>query len=67
MKLFDIKIDGKTYEFVNSINYNGKNYVAYEDAEQTYISEFIINDNNISFQPIEDDTVFEEVRKAMAL
>lgn len=66
MKLFEIKIGDKSYEFVNSITYNGKNYVAYQDNEQIYISEFIINEENISFSPIDDQT-FEEVKKAMAL
>ena len=66
MKLFEIKIGDKSYEFVNSIHYNGKNYVAYQDENAVYISEFIINENNISFIEI-DDTTFEEVKKAMAL
>ena len=66
MKLFEIKIGDKIYEFVNSIHYNGKNYVAFQDDNTVYISEFIINEDNISFTPI-DDTTFDEVKKAMAL
>jgi hypothetical protein len=66
MKLFEIKIGDKSYEFVNSITYNGKNYVAYQDDEKIYISEFIINEDKVSFQEIDEQT-FEEVKKAMAL
>lgn len=66
MKLFEIKIDGKTYEFINSITYNGKNYVAYQDNDTIYINEFVINEKDINFLDIDPQT-FEEVKKAMAL
>ena len=45
MKLFDIIIDNKKYEFVNSIHLNGKNYVAYTDNKNIYISEFVIEED----------------------
>ncbi|MCR4581587.1 MAG: hypothetical protein K5666_03660 [Bacilli bacterium] len=66
MKLFEIKIGDKSYEFINSIHYNGKNYVAYKDKKTIYINEFIINEKDINFLEIDEQT-FEDVKKAMAL
>ena len=66
MKLFEIIIGNKTYEFVNSINYNGKDYVAYQDNDNIYISEFVINDNNVDFKDIDEDTL-KEVKEALSL
>ena len=66
MKMFDIKIDDKNYKFVDSINLNGKNYVAYEDEESTYICEYIIEDDEIEFIPISEEEV-NTVKEAMGL
>ena len=66
MKLFDIKIGNKSYEFVNSIHYNGKNYVAYQDKDNIYINEFIIEEKGIKFVEIDEKT-FEEVKKVLSL
>jgi len=66
MKLFDIIIDNKKYEFVNSIHLNGKNYVAYTDNKNIYISEFVIEEDKVNFIEIDDKT-FEEVKEAMSL
>lgn len=66
MKLFDIMIGNKSYEFINSIHYKGKDYVAYEDKNTIYINEFIIKDNKVSFLEIDEET-FNEVKKAMSL
>ncbi len=66
MKLFDIIIDNKKYEFVNSIHLNGKNYVAYTDNNNIYISEFVIEEDKVNFIEIDDKT-FEEVKEAMSL
>ncbi len=66
MKLFEINIDNKNYEFVNSINLNGKNYVAYQDNDNIYISEFIIQDDKVDFKEIDEKT-FNEVKKALSL
>jgi len=66
MKLFDIIIDNKKYEFVNSIHLNGKNYVAYTDNKNIYISEFVIEEDKVNFIEIDDKT-FEQVKEAMSL
>jgi hypothetical protein len=66
MKLFDIIIGNKKYEFVNSIHLDGKNYVAYTDKKKIYISEFIIENDNVNFIEIDDNT-FNKVKEAMSL
>jgi hypothetical protein len=66
MKLFDIIIGNKKYEFVNSINISGKNYVAYTDNKNIYISEFVIEENKVDFLEIDDNT-FNAVKEAMSL
>jgi len=66
MKPFDIIIGNEKYEFVNSIHLDGKNYVAYEDKKNVYISEFIIKDDKVSFIEIDDKT-FNKVKEAMSL
>ena len=66
MKLFDIKIGNKSYEFVNSVHYNGKNYVAYSDKDNIYINEFIIEETGIKFIDIDEET-FEAVKKVLSL
>ena len=66
MKLFEIKIGNKKYEFVNSIHLNGKNYVAYTDKKKIYISEFVVENDNVSFIEIDDET-FNKVKEAMSL
>ncbi len=66
MKLFDIMIGNKSYEFVNSVHYNGKNYVAYSDKDNIYINEFVIEENNVRFLEV-DEATFEEVKKVLSL
>lgn len=66
MKLFEIKIGNKTYEFVDSIHLDGKNYVAYQDKENIYINEFTIEDEKVNFIEIDDNT-FDKVKEAMSL
>ena len=66
MKLFEIKIGNKTYEFVDSIHLDGKNYVAYQDKENIYINEFTIEDEKVNFIEIDDKT-FDKVKEAMSL
>ncbi|MBR6073074.1 MAG: DUF1292 domain-containing protein [Bacilli bacterium] len=66
MKIFDIRIDDKNYKFVDSINLNGKNYIAYEDDENTYISEYEIEDDEVKFTPVSDKEL-NTVKEAMGL
>ncbi len=66
MKLFEIKIGNKKYEFVNSIHLNGKNYVAYSDNKNIYINEFVIEEDKVNFLEVDDNT-FNTVKEAMSL
>ena len=64
--MFDIRIDDKVYRFIDSINLDGKNYIAYEDDENTYISEYEIEDHEVQFTPISDEEL-NKVKEAMGL
>ena len=66
MKIFDIKIDDKNYKFIDSINLNGKNYIAFEDDESIYIKEYSIEEDEVVFTPI-DDNELNTVNEAMGL
>ncbi|MBQ7239966.1 MAG: DUF1292 domain-containing protein [Bacilli bacterium] len=67
MKLFEIKIDDKSYDFIDTIKLNDKNYVAYKDSQNNiYISEFINKNNSISFLEIDEETI-NKVRMAMQI
>lgn len=66
MKIFDIKIDDKNYKFIDSINLNGKNYIAFEDDENVYIKEYSIEEDEVVFTPI-DDNELNTVKEAMGL
>ena len=66
MEMLDITINNKTYQYINSIVLNDKNYIAYSDGVLTFISEYIINDSNINFSNIDDET-FDLVKEALNL
>ncbi len=67
MKLFEIKIDDKTYDLIDTVKLNDKNYIAYKDSENNiYISEFINKNNSISFLEIDEETI-NKVRMAMQI
>ena len=54
MNPFEIKIDGKSYEYIDSKVVNSKNYVLYADKDNLYISEYIIKDNQIILYVVDD-------------
>lgn len=67
MKLFEIKIDDKSYDLIDTVKLNDKNYIAYKDSENNiYISEFINKNNSISFLEIDEETI-NKVRMAMQI
>lgn len=45
--MLDITIDGIKYEYVKSFVIDGKNYVAYSDFKNTYVSEYTLDGNNV--------------------
>ncbi len=55
MNPFEIKIDGKSYEYIDSKVVNSKNYVLYADKDNLYISEYIIKDNQIILSAVDDN------------
>ena len=67
MKLFEIKIDDKSYDLIDTVKLNDKNYIAYKDSENNiYINEFINKNNSISFLEIDEETI-NKVRMAMQI
>ena len=55
MSPFDIVIDDKIYEFIDSVQLDGKYYVAFMDDDNTYIKEYILNNTGIELFDISDD------------
>ena len=67
MKLFEIVIDNITYDLIDTIKLDNKNYVAYKDSDNNiYISEYVYDNNSINFLEINDETI-NKVRMAMQL
>ena len=60
--MFNINIDGKNYEFLNSTTIDNKSYVAFFDEDTIYIKEYTFLNDNIIFNDI-DDATYEIVRK----
>lgn len=67
MKIFDIKIFDKTFTFTKSIRLDGKNYIAYEDKDNTYICQYEIDeDNDVKIIEVDENTI-NIVKAAMGL
>lgn len=67
MKLFDLVIDNKTYSFINSVKYKGKDFIAYSDYEgNIYISELEIKEASINFKEASEEEI-QEVRRLMEI
>ena len=67
MKLFDLVIDNKTYSFINSVKYKGKDFIAYSDYEgNIYISELEIKEASINFKEATEEEI-QEVRSLMEI
>ncbi len=66
MEFLNITIDGKRYDYVTSINYNSKSYVALANADVITISEYDIVDGKLILYQISDD-VFKSVSEVMCL
>ena len=65
MNPFDIIIDNKKYEFIDSILLNNKYYVAFMDDEATYIKKNKINKSSIELFDIDDElakTIWEMIK-----
>ena len=66
MEMLMITIHDKQYEYIDSIVYKNKCYVALSDKENITISEYSIIDGNVEFAAL-DDGLFIEVKEAMNL
>lgn len=66
MEMLSIVIDGKKYEYVDSIIYHDKCYVALSNGNEITINEYVIKDNQIELIPL-DDAQFEELKVVMHL
>ncbi len=63
MNPFEIKINGKTYEYIDSKKIDGKFYVLYADENNMFISEYEIIDNNIILKEI-DNSLLDKLKEA---
>lgn len=66
MNLLSISFDSKKFTYVDSITLDGKNYVAYMDDENVYISEYTLDNGDITFYDVDDDT-YNRIIKDLAL
>lgn len=66
MGILEVVIDGKKYEYVDSMMYEGKCYVALANDENITINEYAIEGDYINLFPL-DDNLFQRVKEAMNL
>ena len=57
MKPFEIKIDNKVYEYIDSKVINNRNFVLYADDENLYISEYEVVDNSMTLKEVEEESL----------
>ena len=62
----EIKIDNKNYNLIDSVCIDNKNYMAYEDEEKIYISQYIVENNQIKLLTITEKEL-ERVKMEMNL
>lgn len=66
MDLFDIKIDNKNFNYIDSIKIDNKNYVAFSDDDNIYVSEYKIINGDIIFDDV-DDLTYDKVLKELGI
>jgi len=66
MKILGINIEGKNYNFLKSIEYNNKYYMAYSDKDSIIISEYTYDNNSFYIDEIDENT-FNIVKGLMNL
>lgn len=50
--MFDITIDGKTYDYIDKYEIDNHTYVVFEDEDSIYVNEIILDNNQTKFVPI---------------
>ena len=66
MEMLTITINNERYEYVDSISYQGKCYVALTNGNEITINEYKIQNDQIELIPL-DDVQFEEIKSVMHL
>ncbi len=66
MDLFNITINNKKFTYIDSITINNKNYVAYMDDDNVYISEYVMENGDITFLDV-TDAIYDRVLKELNL
>ena len=66
MNLFTITIGNQLYEYVNSIFYQGKNYVALANEDFITINEYLLVQGKMILTPIRED-LFYRLKEEMKL
>lgn len=56
MNLFNISFDNKKFTYIDSIVIDNKDYVAYMDGDNIYVSEYVLENRNITFLDVTDAT-----------
>lgn len=64
--MLDITIDNIKYEYITQIKYNGKDYVAYADNDNIFISEYTLDDNKVTLKEVDSDLI-DIIAKEMGL
>lgn len=66
MDLFNITFNNMKFTYIDSITINSKNYVAYMDDDNVYISEYVMENGDITFFDV-TDTIYDMVLKELNL
>ncbi len=66
MKQLAIKIDDEHFTYLDSITIEEKNYVAYMDENTIYVSEYLIDEGQVTFKDINDE-LYKRILKELAL
>ncbi len=66
MNSFEITIGEQQYEYIDSIHYHGKNYVAFATMDTITINEYILANDQVILKPI-SDALFLRLKEEMKL
>lgn len=66
MDLFNITFNNKKFTYIDSITLDGKNYVAYMDDDNVYISEYTLKNGDITFFDV-SDAIYDHILKELNL
>lgn len=64
MKPTEFKIGDKTFEMLNTIEYENNLYIAYKDGEEILVGKLIINNNEGQILPVDED-LYDKVKELL--